>query len=152
MRGLRLGILAAACLAVLGNLPAYAQGSFFSTLTGVVVDTSGAVIPGATVKVVNNGTNAAVETVTGSDGGFTVPSIQGGNYSVTVSLMGFKTAVLKSVTVNAAMTANVKVTLEVGTLSENVTVVGESASVVHSSSPAISTNITGQQITSLPLT
>jgi Carboxypeptidase regulatory-like domain len=139
-------------LGVLGATTAFAQGSFFSSLSGTVTDTSGAVIPGASVKVHNNGTGSEVDAVSGADGGFNVPSIPGGNYSVTVALMGFKTAVLKSVTVNAGIPAQVKVTLELGTLSENVTVVGESATVVHSQSPAISTNITGQQITSLPLT
>ena len=72
---------------------AYAQGSFFTSLSGTVVDTPGGVIPGADVKVKNTGTGAEVNTVTGSDGGFTVPSLPGGTYTVTVSLMGFKTAV-----------------------------------------------------------
>ena len=155
MSGMRLrlvALLGVIALGVLGGPSAFAQGSFFSTLSGTVTDTSGAVIPGATVKVHNNGTGSEVETVSGADGGFTVPSLAGGNYSVTVTLMGFKTAVLKSVTVNAGIPAEVKVTLELGALSENITVVGESATVVHSQSPAISTNITGQQITSLPLT
>jgi len=155
MSGIRLGLVAlfsVFALGVLGGASASAQGSFFSTLSGTVVDSSGAVIPGASVKVLNNGTGVEVEAVSGADGGFTVPSLAGGNYSVTVTLMGFKTAVLKSVTVNAGIPAQVKVTLEVGVLSENVTVVGESATVVHSQSPAISTNLTGQQITSLPLT
>jgi hypothetical protein len=155
MSGTRLRFSALVCvfaLGVLGSTSAFAQGSFFSTLSGTVADSSGAVIPGASVKVRNNGTGAEVDAVSGADGGFTVPSLAGGNYSVTVTLMGFKTAVLKSVTVNAGIPAQVKVTLEVGVLSENVTVVGESATVVHSQSPAISTNLTGQQITSLPLT
>ncbi len=65
--------------------------------------------------------------------------------------MGFKTAVLNSVTLNASLPASVKVTLAVGTLEENVTVVGESATVVQTQSPSIATNLTGAQITSLPL-
>jgi len=74
---------------------AYAQGSFFTSLSGTVADSSGAVIPGADVKIRNNGTGAEYNTVTASDGGFSVPSLPGGTYSVTVSLMGFKTAVLR---------------------------------------------------------
>jgi hypothetical protein len=81
-----------------------------------------------------------------------VPSLPGGTYTVTVSLMGFKTAVLSSVTLNASLPATVKVTLSVGTLEENVTVVGESATVVQTQSPAIATNLTGAAIASLPLT
>jgi hypothetical protein len=132
--------------------PARGQGSFFTSLSGTVVDTSGGVIPGADVKVKNNGTGAEFNTVSASDGGWTIPSLPGGVYSVTVSLLGFKTAVLNEVTLNAAIPANVKVTLSVGTLEENVTVTGDSALVVQTQTPSIATNLTAAQITSLPLT
>ncbi len=131
---------------------AHAQGSFFTSLSGTVVDSSGAVIPGADVKIKNNGTGAEFSAVTGSDGSFTVPSLAGGTYSVTVALMGFKTVTLNTVTLNAAVPASVKITLQVGALEENVTVVGDSALVVQTQTPSISTNLTGNQITSLPLT
>jgi hypothetical protein len=130
----------------------HAQGSFFTSLSGTVADSSGGVIPGASIVIKNNGTGEGFTAVSGSDGGFTVPSLPGGTYSVTVSLMGFKTVVLNSVTLNAAVPATVKVTLEVGTLEENVTVTGDSALVVQTQSPSISTNLSGTQITSLPLT
>jgi hypothetical protein len=131
---------------------ANAQGSFFTSLSGTVADSSGAVIPGANVKIKNTGTGAEFDAVTGSDGGFTVPALSGGTYSVTVSLMGFKTAILNSVVLNAAVPASVKITLQVGALEENVTVVGDSALIVQTQSPAIQTNLSGTQITSLPLT
>src|SRR5439155_8810607 len=95
-------VLAALFLVALAKGSASAQGSFFTSLSGVVVDSSGAVIPGADVKVRNTGTGSEVTTVSGSDGGFTIPSLTGGTYSVTVSLLGFKTAVLNGVTLNAA--------------------------------------------------
>src|SRR6058998_2917494 len=153
MRGclLRRGVFAVLIIAAASTL-ASAQGSFFTSLSGTVADSSGAVIPGADVKIKNNGTGAEYNTVTASDGGFTVPSLPGGTYSVTVSLMGFKTATLNEVTLNASVPATVKVTLSVGTLEENVTVVGESATVVQTQSPSISNNLTSQAITSLPLT
>ncbi len=131
---------------------AYAQGSFFTSLSGTVTDAQGAVVPGANVIVKNTGTGIQNDAVTGADGGFTVPSLPGGVYSVTVSLMGFKTAVLNSVTLNAAVPATVKITLQVGALEENVTVIGDSALVVQTQSPSIATSLSGTQITSLPLT
>ncbi|MGH9386802.1 MAG: carboxypeptidase regulatory-like domain-containing protein [Vicinamibacterales bacterium] len=146
------GLVVAIVLAVYGNSSVFAQGSFFSSLSGTVVDSSGLVIPGATVRVKNKGTGAEVELVTGGDGGFNVQAIPGGTYEVTVTLEGFKTKILESVTVNAAIPATVKVALEVGVLSESVTVVGESATVVHATTPAISTNISGDQIVHLALT
>src|SRR5215467_7943183 len=131
---------------------ASAQGSFFTTLSGTVTDSSGGVIPGANVKVKNNGTGDEYDVVSGSDGGFTVPQLAGGTYSVTASLMGFKTSVLNSVVLNAGIPASVKVILQVGALEENVTVVGDSALVVQTQSPAVATNLSSAQITSLPLT
>src|ERR1700704_3128065 len=145
MRVMRLVLAAALTLA--GRPVAHGQGSFFTSLTGTVVDSSGGVIPGANVKIRNNGTGEEVNTVSGTDGGFSAPSLSGGVYSVTVSLMGFKTATLNSVTLNAAVPAQVKVTLSVGALEENVTVVGDSALVIQTQSPAIATNLTSTQIT-----
>ena len=137
---------------LLGSTLAFGQGSFFTSLSGTVVDSSGGVIPGADVKIKNNGTGADFSVVSGTDGGFTVNGLSGGTYSVTVSLLGFRTAVLSSVVLNAAVPASVKVTLSVGALEESVNVVGDSALVVQTQSPSISTNLSGAQITSLPLT
>jgi hypothetical protein len=145
-----LAVVFAASLAA-GSI-AYAQGSFFSSLSGVVVDGSGAMIPGADVKVANNGTGEEHHTVSGSDGGFAVPSLPGGTYTVTVSLSGFKTIELRAVTLQAATPATITVRLEVGALAESVQVVAESSSIVQTQSPAINTNITGTQIVNLPLT
>jgi hypothetical protein len=132
--------------------PAYAQGSIFSTLSGTVVDAEGLPIPGANVKIKNNGTGQEIDLVSGGDGGFTAPNINSGSYSVIVELAGFRTTTLEKVSLAAGIPTNVKVQMQVGTIAENVTVVGESATVVQSQSPAISTNLTGQQIQSLPLT
>src|SRR5215211_4037201 len=145
------GLIAAVLITGFANGSAHAQGSFFTSLSGTVVDSSGAIIPGADVKVKNNGTGQESNTVSGTDGSFTIPSLAGGSYSVTVSLMGFKTVTLNTVTLQAAVPANVKVTLQVGSLEENVTVVGDSALVVQTQTPSISTNLSGVQITSLPL-
>ena len=145
-------LLSALMLTLAAAAAASAQGSFFTSLSGAVVDAQGGVIPGADVKVKNTGTGIENNTVTGSDGTFTIPSLPGGTYSVTVTLQGFKTVTLNSVTLNAAVPANVKVTLQVGALEENVTVTGDSALVVQTQSPSIATNLTGAQITGLPLT
>src|SRR3954470_661752 len=150
MRVMRLVLAAILSLSV--GASAYAQGSFSTSLTGTVTDSSGAVIPGANVKIRNNGTGEEVNTVSGSDGGFSAPSLAGGVYTVTVALVGFKTATLNAVTLSAAVPASVKVQMQVGALEENVTVVGDSALVVQTQSPAVATNLTSQQIISLPLT
>jgi len=131
---------------------AYAQGSIFTTLSGTVVDAEGLSIPGANVKIKNNATGQEIDLVSGADGGFTAPNINSGSYSVTVELAGFRTTTLEKISIAAGIPTAVKVTMQVGTITENVTVVGDSSTVVQTQSPAISTNLTGQQIQSLPLT
>lgn len=130
---------------------AYGQGTTTTTLSGLVVDTSGAVIPGADVKVKSNATSTEYSAVTGERGDFSIPAVHAGSYTVTVSLMGFKTVVLNNVTVNAAVPATVRVTLEVGALQETVLVQAESASIVQTQTPTIATTIDVNQVAKLPV-
>src|ERR1700704_5496414 len=150
MKVMRLVLAAALTLAV--SAAGYAQGSFLTSLSGTVVDSSGGAIPGADVKIKNNGTGAENNTVTATNGTFSVPSLPGGIYSVTVSLQGFKTSTLSTVTLNAAVPASVKVVLSVGAIEENVTVVGDSGLVVQTQTPSVATTMSATQIISLPLT
>ena len=107
---------------LLGSSPVFAQGGATSSITGVVVDNTDAVVPGATVIVKSDATGAESQTVSGANGGFTVPALNVGTYTVTVTLQGFKTAVLKDVIVTAGGPATVRATLEVGGLDETVVV------------------------------
>ena len=78
-------VFAAFALAAAASVSAFAQGGFFTSLSGTVADSSGAVIPGASVKIKNTGTGAEYDVVTGVEGTFQVPSLAGGTYSVTVT-------------------------------------------------------------------
>ena len=105
--------------------PALAQGGGATTsLSGTVTDTSGAIIPGANVAIKNNSTATDYQAVTNESGFFSVPALDPGSYTVTVTLMGFKTAVLNDVRLNAATPGTIKVALEVGGLEETVVVQG----------------------------
>jgi hypothetical protein len=138
------------CAMLLAAPAAFAQGGgATSSLSGTVTDSSGAVIPGATVTVKNNATNTDYAAVSGENGGFRVPSIDAGTYTVTVTLMGFKTAVLNNVVVNAAVPASVRVALEVGGLEETVTVQGGSE-IIQTQSPAVTSTLDANQILKLP--
>src|SRR5262245_29827329 len=75
----------------------YAQISSTAPISGLVVDPTGAVIPGASVTIRNSATNAQFETLTIENGTFNVPALTPGLYTVTVSLPGFKLAILKDV-------------------------------------------------------
>ncbi len=128
----------------------FAQGSVTSTLSGTVVDPSGGVIPGASVAAKNNATAAITSAVTGADGIFTIPALEPGSYTVTVTLTGFKTVVLHDVRLNAGVPANVKAVLQIGELSETVVVEG-ATEILQTSKTSVATTLTQQQITNLPL-
>ncbi len=130
---------------------AFAQGgSATTTLSGRVTDSSGAVIPGADVTAKNNATAATYTAVTGADGTFTIPAVNPGMYTVTVALMGFKTASLPDVQVVTATPASVRVVLEVGQLEETVIVTG-ATEIVQTQTASVQTTIAVKQIESLPL-
>ncbi len=113
---------------------AYGQGGVTSSLSGTVVDSSGGIFPGADITAKNNATSATSSAVSTANGAFTIPALNPGTYTVTVSLMGFKTAVLSDVVLNAATPASVRVTLEIGALAETV-VVQAASEIIQTQSP-----------------
>ncbi len=145
---LRLG--AVACMVLASTLVFAQGGSSTAPLSGLVVDASGAPVPGAVVSVRDELAGTTYETVTNARGDFTVPALQPGTYSVSVSLPGFKQVVLKGHKLLSATPLAVKATLEVGGLEETITVEGGS-SLVQTRSAAISNTIEVDQITSVPV-
>jgi Carboxypeptidase regulatory-like domain/TonB-dependent Receptor Plug Domain len=130
---------------------AFAQGGGATTsLSGTVTDTSGAIIPGAAVAVKSNSTSTQFETVTNENGYFSVPALDPGSYTVTVTLMGFKTAVLGDVRIIASTPATVKVTLEVGGITDTVVVEG-GAEIIQTTSAAVTSTIDTNQILKVPI-
>jgi hypothetical protein len=131
-------------------LPAYGQGGATSSITGVVHDTAGGVIPGATVIVKSGATGSTFETVTNSSGAFNVPSIPAGTYTVTVSLQGFKTAETTDVRVQVGIPTTVNVVLTVGGVSETVTVTGASASLINTRTATVASTLNVDQVMQIP--
>jgi hypothetical protein len=128
----------------------YAQGGATSTLVGTVVDSSGGVVPGADVTAKDNATGTTFTAVSGASGSFTIPAIPSATYTVTVSLMGFKSAVLNNVTTTVGNTTSIKAVLELGKLEETV-VVEAAAQMVQTQQTSVSSTINVKQITNLPL-
>src|SRR3954471_1113465 len=151
-RLLRLGVVVfmIAAFSALGSY-AYAQGSTTQTLSGTVGDASGAVIPGADITATHTGTGVVNTAVSNTEGLFSIPSLPIGTYAVTVKLQGFKTVIVNNVVLTSGAGASVKATLEVGGVSEQVTV-SSSSEIVQTQSSAISQTINSKQITQLPLT
>jgi hypothetical protein len=127
-----------------------AQGNANSSLTGVVVDSAGGAVPGATVTVKNNATTATFETVSNTSGAFSIPVLDPGTYTVTIALAGFRTIVINDVRLLAATPGSLRAVLEVGALTETVEVKG-GTELVQTQSATVSSTITTEQITNLPL-
>jgi len=136
-------------MTVVAALPAFGQTST-SSITGTVTDPGGGVIPGATVTVTGDaGFSATV--VTNSEGAFTFPALQAATYKVTVTLQGFKTAIVENVRVISGNPANVNVKLEVGRLEENVTV-KSSSELVNTQTATVSATLNADQLNRMPTT
>ncbi|MEK6631486.1 MAG: TonB-dependent receptor, partial [Acidobacteriota bacterium] len=129
----------------------YGQGGTSSTLSGVVTDAGGGVVPGANIVIKHNGTGVTQSGVTNSQGVFSFPGLNVGAYTVTVSLDGFKTIILNDVVLTSGAPASVRPVLEVGGLTEQV-IVSSSAEIVQTQSSTVSTTLTTNQIIKLPLT
>jgi hypothetical protein len=126
------------------------QGGATSTISGVVTDSAGGVVPGATIVVTSNATGTKFESVTNSTGAYAVPALSVGTYSVTVVLQGFKTAVITDVRVQVGIPTTVNAVLDVGNLVETVTVTGASAELINTQTAAVVTTLNVDQIAQIP--
>ena len=129
------------------SAPARAQGAT-SSITGSVIDSAGGAIPGATI-VVKNPSGVAFEAVSNGEGLFNLPGVPPGVYAITVSLAGFKTAVMNDVRVLPGTPATVKATLEVGEISETVNVAA-SSELINSQTATISSTLNSDQLLRMP--
>ncbi len=95
-----------------------------ATLQGLVLDPSGAVIPGTTVTVSNEATGQELSGTSSEGGEFAIPFIPPGTYSVVLTAEGFKATTVQGLQLATGQRANVNYTLEIGATTETVTVTG----------------------------
>src|SRR5688572_8586705 len=132
---------------LLACAPSFAQT--LGTITGDVKDSSGAVIPGATVSATNTGTNAVRESQSNEAGVYSFAALPPGPYVVKAELQGFRT-VTQAVELHVEQTVRVNFTMEIGTLSETTEVTGV-APLITTENATVGTIIENRRIVELPL-
>jgi len=121
-----------------------------ATVYGVVRDSSGAVLPGAAVTATHQGTNLSRETLTDERGEFALVAIPAGPYTLKIELIGFKTYTNQGLQLGAGQTVRQTFSLEVGQLSENITV-SETTPLVQTATAAQQESLGTLQVRDLPL-
>ena len=133
-----------------GGLVSISAQTNEASLSGIVSDSTGSVIPGATVNLIDMTRGITRTAVSNETGAYQFPFIQPGTYDVEATLDGFKTLRRAGLVLSAAQSARVNLTLEIGGLTETVTV-DASAGPLSTASAQISEVINSQKAEALPL-
>src|SRR5437016_8465717 len=131
--------------------PALAQLRIVGSISGTVQDPTGAVVPNARVVLKDQKTGLTKESTTTEAGTFLFPDLASGSYQVTVSMPGFKTELVPSVSVSTNQTTDVRIGLEVGQPTETVTITEDMAHLLETSSQLIVNTLNTKEVTELPL-
>jgi hypothetical protein len=121
-----------------------------ASLSGRVLDSSGAAVPNVSVQVRNTGTNQLTPVVADGAGIYNAPVLQPGTYTITVEAPGFKKFVREGLSLSIAQALAVDITLEVGGVTETVTVSGEAA-LIETTKADRGTVIDQERVRELPL-
>lgn len=147
-RGFRFGVVAAV-IALLCAAPLFAQ-STTGSFQGSISDSSGAVLPGVTVTIVNPETNLVRSTVTNTSGNYDAPLLPPGRYNVTADLPGFRKLEKSGLVLQVNQNARVDFILQLSSLEESVQVTAQ-ASLIDTQDSSLRHVVDATQVASLPL-
>ncbi|HTR25823.1 MAG TPA: TonB-dependent receptor [Terriglobales bacterium] len=122
----------------------------FGSVVGTVVDASGAAVSGATVKLINQGTNETRTIQTSSAGTYSFPNLTAGMYRVEVQMTGFKQFIQDNLEVQVDVATRVDAKMQVGNVTESVFVTTE-APPLQTDSASLGTTIAQSEVESIPL-
>lgn len=146
---LRPCLLADLILVAAAPTAAFAQ-AVTGTLLGTVSDSTGAVVTGAKVTITNQNTGFTRTAKTDAIGEYTAPSIPTGVYTVMAEMDGFKATALSQIQVGVDQRVRIDVTLEVGAMTESVTIEAQTP-LLQTSSSELGTTVKSEQIEAMPL-
>jgi Carboxypeptidase regulatory-like domain/TonB dependent receptor-like, beta-barrel len=135
---------------LLTTISGFSQAVAGSQVAGIVRDPSGAILPGALVTITKTDTALSRTATTGSDGTFVFPNLPVGPYQLKVTLEGFNTFVQDGIVLQVNTNPSVDVTLTVGGLGEQVTVLANTA-MVETRSTGVGQVIDNERVTEIPL-
>ena len=144
-----LALVAVIFLVGFSILPVVAQLTE-GTIVGTVTDVSGAAVSGAKVTVKNVGTAVSIETLTDNLGYYRAPHLSPGTYEIRVEKSGFKTVLVKEVEVSVNAITRTDASLQVGSVTESVTVT-TAAPLIQLDEARLASTITTREVDNLPL-
>ena len=147
---MRVRTLLVFCIVVLTAATLAAQ-TFRGTILGTVTDPSGAVVAGAKVAAKNAGTGVERATETSADGSYSLPQLQIGTYSVTITSPNFQTFVATGVVVDVATERRVDAAMKTGQVSTRVEVAGDLMPQVETTSNDLGGVLTQSEVKDLPI-
>jgi hypothetical protein len=143
-------LLCLAALCLLMAPAAFGQGLTTGYLSGKVIDQDGGVLPGAQIEAVHGATGANYSGTTDETGRFRLINLRVGDYTVSASMDGFRTATMESVAVNLGGEQNIEFKLQLETVAETVVVTGEGTSLINASRMGATSNVSREAIETLP--
>jgi hypothetical protein len=127
-----------------------AAQALYGSITGSIADGTGAAVPGASVSIKNEATGLELTAVTNETGTYTIRNITGGTYTLRATLQGFKEFVQTGIPITAGGIVRINGRLEIGTLSESVTVTTEAA-LLKTDKADVSVDLKPEDVVNLPL-
>ena len=148
--GLLRGALIAAICALLAPAGRLSAQVLYGSIVGAVQDASGAVVPDATVTIVNTGTGQTLTATTTSSGSYSLTNLLEGSYDLKITAKGFRPYTRKSVPVTVNTVRREDISLELGQVSEGITVEA-SAQALQTDKADVHTDLSADIVQNLPL-
>src|SRR4051794_944346 len=145
-----LALLLAVSLLLLSSVMAYGQAGT-SSVRGTVTDPNGSAVPGATVTLSDPSKNFTRTQTSDNDGSYTFTAVPPGTYSVTVEATGFKRSTIETVRALVETPTQADVRLEVGNVTESITVTGVNEAPLNTADATIGNSFERRRIVDLPL-